>query len=152
MKKIAILLALACLLTALCGCGGKKALDPQTLAEELLNNAKFADSLDRMEDDVVPLVYGIEKDDCAAVLVYAGAGGVTAEEIAVFTAVDAAAADRILSAAQSRVADRIESFKNYSPAAVPALENAIVRKKDNTVVLVICSDSDAAAKIVGKYI
>ena len=101
MKKIPILLALACLLTALCGCGGKKAMDPQALADELLNNAKFSDSLDRMEDDVIPLVYGIDKEDCAAALVYAGAGGVTAEEIAVFTAVDAAAADRILSAAKA---------------------------------------------------
>ena len=152
MKNIAILLAIACLLTALCGCGGKKELVPQTLAEELLSKASFTDSLDRMEDNTIPLVYGIEKEDFTAALVYAGAGGVTAEEIAVFTAVDGAAADRILSAVQARVANRVESFKTYYPAAVPILEKAIVEKKDNTVVLVICSDSDAAAKIVGEYI
>ncbi len=152
MKKIAFLLSLVCLLTALCGCGGKKALDPQALAEELLSKASFTESLERMEDNVVPLVYGIEKEDYSAALVYAGAGGVTAEEIAIFTAADAAAAERILSALQTRIADRLESFKTYFPAAVPTLEKAILRRTDNAVVLVICADSEAAGKIVNKYI
>ena len=152
MKKIAFLLALACLLTALCGCGGKKTLDPQALAEELLSQASFSESLDRMEDNVIPLVYGIEKEDYSAALVYAGAGGVSAEEIAVFTAADTAAAERILSALQTRVSDRLESFKSYFPAAVPTLEKAILKKTDNAVVLVICTDSEVAGKIVNKYI
>ena len=152
MKKIAFLLSFVCLLTALSGCGGKKEADPQALTEELLNSAGFSESLERLDDKVVPLLYGVEPEDYTAALVYGGAGGVTAEEIAVFTAADDAAADRLLSAMQTRVADRVESFKTYFPSAVPTLEKAIVKKSGSTVLLVVCSDSDAAAKIVNKYI
>ncbi len=150
-RKIAWLLALVCLLTAFTGCGGKKELEPRAFVDELLSGAKFTDSLDQLDDSIVPLLYGVDEADYTSAIVYAGTGA-TAEEIAVFTARDDAAADRLLTAARTRVDDRIESFKNYGPAAAMSLENAIVEKSGKYVIVVVCSDSEGAAKIADKYI
>ena len=150
-RKIAWLLALVCLVSALTGCGGKKELEPRAFVDELLSGAKFTDSLNQLDDPVVPLLYGVDAADYTSAIVYAGTGA-TAEEIAVFTAKDDAAADRLLTAARTRVDDQIESYKNYGPAAAMTLENDIVEKSGNYVVVVVCSDSEGAAKIADKYI
>ena len=47
---------------------------------------------------------------------------------------------------------QIESYKSYGPAAAMTLENAIVEKSGNHVIVVVCTDSDGAAKIADKYI
>ena len=119
--------------------------------DELLSSARFTDSLNQLDDPVVPILYGVDAADYTSAIVYAGTGA-TAEEIAVFTARDDAAADRLLTAARTRVDDRIESFKNYGPAAAMSLENAIVEKSGKYVIVVVCSDSEGAAKIADKYI
>ena len=149
-RTIAILLILACLFTALAGCG-KKEVDPRALVDDLLKNAAFTDSLNELDAVIVPMLYtGADSADIQAVISYAGTGA-TAEEITVFTARDAAAADRLLAAAKEHVADRIESFKNYGPAAAMALEDAVVEKSGDHVIVVVCSDSKTAAKIVDDY-
>lgn len=149
-RTIAFVLILTCLLTALSGCG-KKEVDPRALVDELLENADFTDSLNELDAVIVPMLYtGVDSADIQDVISYAGTGA-TAEEITVFTAKDGTAADRLLAAAKEHVADRIESFKNYGPAAAMALEDAVVEKSGNHVIVVVCSDSKTAAKIVDKH-
>lgn len=151
-KKIAFLLAVVCLLSVLTACGSsKKEIVPQTFVSEVLNGADFTDSLDQVDEAVAVLLYGLNEADYKSATVYCGTAA-TAEEIAVFEAVDAAAADRILSAAQARVTHQIETYKSYGPAAAMALEDAVVAKNGNFVVVVVCSDSDGAAKIAGQYV
>ncbi len=151
-KRIAFLLALICILSALAGCGGKKELDPQALADDLLANAGFVDSLNKLEPVIVPMLYaGLNENDYSSVLAYAGTGA-TAEEIVIFTARDEAAAKRISAVAETHIKDRIESFKNYGPAAAMALDSATLKQSGNHVVVVVCSDSAGAAKITDKYI
>ena len=65
--------------------------------------------------------------------------------------VDAAAAQRLLTALQTFVADRIEAYKSYGPAAAMSLENAPVKTIGNYVIAVVCADSDSAAKVVDQY-
>ena len=150
-KNIALLLALICLLSSLCGCGGKKELDPQKLADDLLSGAGFVDSLNQISDTVIPILYDIDPADYSSALVYCGTAA-TAEEIAVFKAVDDAAAKRLLEKAQSRVDHQIEVYSSYGPEAARTLENGIVRQSGDTIVVVICADSDGAKKIVDQYI
>ena len=153
MKKIvAIVCACAALLLCAAGCGekAKKEIVPAAFAEELLKEAKFQDSLDRLSDAVVPLLYGIDPADIADAVVYCGTAA-TAEEIAVFTAADEAAAERILSAAQARVDSQLETYKDYGPAAAMTIENAIVKRSGNVVAVVICSDGKGAAAVTDRY-
>ena len=151
-KTIAFLLAIVCLLTALCGCGSKKKeLVPETFVQELLSGAKFTDSLNRLDDPVVPILYGVDSADYSKAIVYCGTAA-TAEEIAVFEAVDDAAAERLLTAAKARVDHQIEVYKSYGPAQAMTLENGVVGRAGNVVVVVICADGDGAKKITDQYL
>lgn len=151
-KTFALLLAAVCLMAALTGCGGKKKkLEPETFVQELLDGAKFTDSLNQLDDQVVPMLYGIAMADYSSAIVYCGTAA-TAEEIAVFQAVDDAAAERILTAANDRVASQIETYKAYGPAQAMTLENSIVERTGTTVVVVVCGDADGAREIVDRYI
>lgn len=152
MRKLLIVILVLASVLSLCACGGGKAeMNPAAFTEELLANAKFTDSLDRLADPVVPLLYGVDEADYTDAIVYCGTAA-TAEEVAVFTAKDSAAAGRILSACQARVAKQIETYKDYGPAAAMLLEDAIVKQSGNYVVVVVCTDTDGAAKIADKYL
>lgn len=152
-KTLALVLAVISLLALLTGCGSdeKKELSPAALSADLLENAKFVDSLNALDTPVVPLLYGVDAADYVSCAVYCGTGA-TAEEIAVFQAVDEAAAGRILTAAKNRVAAQIETYKNYGPEDARMLEDAIVKQSGEYVIVVVCSDGAGAAKIVDQYI
>jgi len=151
-RNTAVILAVVCLLSALCGCGGseKKELSVEALSADLLENAKFTDSLDRLDAPVVPLLYSVDPADYTACAVYCGTGA-TAEEIAVFEAVDEAAAGRLLAAAQARVAAQIETYKDYGPEDARMLEDSIVRQNGRFVIVVVCADGKGAAAVVEQY-
>ena len=151
-KYLALLLAALCALSALSGCGSKKkTLEPRSFADDLLSRANFQDSLNELSAPVIPLLYNVDESDYTEALVYAGTAS-TAEEIAVFAASDDAAAARLLEAARARVENQLQAYRTYGPAQAMTLENAIVTRKGNTVVVVICSDTDSARKVVDEYI
>lgn len=150
-KTVAFLLAIVCLAALLTGCGGsKKTMEPRAFVDDVLANANFADSLNQLSDDVVAQYYGVDSADYTSAIAYGGTAA-TAEQIAVFEAKDSAAAERILSALQTFVAEKVEAYKSYGPAAAMSLENAPVKIIGNCVVAVVCADSDSAAKVVDQY-
>ena len=150
-KTVAFLLAIVCLAALLTGCGGsKKTMEPRAFVDDVLANANFTDSLNQLSDDVVAQYYGVDSADYTSAIAYGGTAA-TAEQIAVFEAKDSAAAERILSALQTFVAEKVEAYKSYGPAAAMSLENAPVKITGNCVVAVVCADSDSAAKVVDQY-
>ena len=150
-KTVAFLLAIVYLAALLTGCGGsKKTMEPRAFVDDVLANANFADSLNQLSDDVVAQYYGVDSADYTSAIAYGGTAA-TAEQIAVFEAKDSAAAERILSALQTFVAEKVEAYKSYGPAAAMSLENAPVKIIGNCVVAVVCADSDSALKVVDQY-
>ena len=99
---------------------------------------------------MVAQYYGVDSADYTSAIAYGGTAA-TAEQIAVFEAKDSAAAERILSALQTFVAEKVEAYKSYGPAAAMSLENAPVKIIGNCVVAVVCADSDSALKVVDQY-
>lgn len=150
-KTVAFLLAIVCLAALLTGCGGsKKTMEPRAFVDDVLANANFTDSLNQLSDDVVAQYYGVDSADYTSAIAYGGTAA-TAEQIVVFEAKDSAAAERILSALQTFVAEKVEAYKSYGPAAAMSLENAPVKIIGNCVVAVVCADSDSAVKVVDQY-
>ena len=150
-KTVAFLLAIVCLAALLTGCGGsKKTMEPRAFVDDVLANANYTDSLNQLSDDVVAQYYGVDSADYTSAIAYGGTAA-TAEQIAVFEAKDSAAAERILSALQTFVAEKVEAYKSYGPAAAMSLENAPVKIIGNCVVAVVCADSDSALKVVDQY-
>ena len=152
-RTIALLLAVVCVLGVLSDCGGgkKKELDPNAFVDELLASAKFKDSLNKLDDPVIPLLYGLDSADYSEAIVYAGTAA-TAEELAVLKAVDDAAAERLLTALRERVDHQIEVYQSYGPAQAMTLQNGVVERSGDYVVMVICEDAEGARKICDKYL
>ena len=142
-KTLALLLALVCIVSLFAGCGSsKKTMEPRAFVDDVLANANFTDSLSQLDDAVIPQYYGVDAADYKAA---------TAEQIVCFEAVDSAAAERLLAALKTFVADKVEAYKSYGPAAAMSLENAPVKIIGNYVIAVVCADSDSAAKVVDQY-
>ena len=150
-KTLALLLALVCIVSLFAGCGSsKKTMEPRAFVDDVLANANFTDSLSQLDDAVIPQYYGVDAADYKSAIVYCGTAA-TAEQIVCFEAVDSAAAERLLAALKTFVADKVEAYKSYGPAAAMSLENAPVKIIGNYVIAVVCTDSDSAAKVVDQY-
>ena len=150
-KTLSVLLAVVCLFAVLTGCGSsKKTMEPRTFVDDVLANANFTDSLSQLDDAVIPQYYGVDSADYKSAIAYCGTAA-TAEQIVCFEAVDSAAAARLLSTMQKFIADKVEAYKSYGPAAAMSLENAPVKTIGNYVIAVVCADSDSAQKVVDQY-
>lgn len=138
MKKQILVLFLALLL--LCGCSGKAA-EPYTLADAdtLLNSGAFEGStMAPIDGAILALLYGVDEDtitECAAYL--AVNTSVSADELAVLILTDEAAAIAAEKACRSRIAAQLAVCQSYAPAAVPRLEQALIVRRANTVLLAV---------------
>ena len=134
-----------CLMLTACGGGGSsdKSYDPKTTAQALLDSGAFSDALDTLDADVAANMYGIEADTITDCVVYASLS-MGAEEIAVLTLTDEAAAQAAKTALEKRVDDQITALKSYMPDEVGKLEHAIVEQSGNTALLVVAADADKA--------
>ncbi|MBQ2855114.1 MAG: DUF4358 domain-containing protein [Oscillospiraceae bacterium] len=158
MKKIALMLALALMLTVLTGCGSEpqEAVPAETTgaAPVVLDLQAIYDSMTALEGtpEMIPLdadmqfnFCGINPDDCKTSLAAICADGMQADEIWLVEAVDAAALARLQEAAQFRLNAKDEESVTYSPE-----QNAIVKKAQvitvgNYLALVVSPDVDTLA-------
>lgn len=138
MKK-SILCALA-LLLLLAGCSAGKETASYTVddAQTLLDAGLFDGDMAPMDSYVISLLYGIDEDtisDCAGYM--AANTSSSADELTVLVLTDEEAAQAAAEACQARVNSQITVCRDYTPAAVPRLENAVIRRAGNTVLLAV---------------
>lgn len=133
-----------CLCLSACGGGGSaKSYDPAATAKALLESDAFTDTLDTLDKDTAAAMYGIDAATITDCAVYASLS-MGAEEIAVLTLTDEAAAQAAKTALEKRVDDQITALKSYMPDEVSKLEHAIVEQSGNTALLVVAADADKA--------
>lgn len=151
MKKVfAIITALILSMAVLTACGETKTIDVKAAADALKNNITYEDELNVLSAEMLLSTYtDLDTEDVAAAQVYTSSTA-TAEEIAVFEAKDAAAADRIEQVMQNRIDSQKELYASYAPDEVKRLEGAVLTKKGNYVVLCVAGDSSLAEKEVKK--
>lgn len=121
------------------------------VARALLDGLTWRDKLELLDDDMRAVIIAAEDADIAQSAVYIGSGA-TAEEIAVLKCADEDAAERVLEAAKTRVAEQTEAFRSYVPAEVPVLEHAVTERHGTTVVMVVCDDAQAALDLIGSLL
>jgi hypothetical protein len=146
-------LLLALLISLLSGCGSSSTgeLDTEAMTSALLSSGAFSDLLNPVDAKIAGLLYGYAAGDVSSVSVYCGTGA-TAEEIAVFKAVDPAAAKRLKEAAERRVTDQKKAFADYAPGEIPKLDHADIREKGLFVVMVVSADEKKTGDILNQYI
>lgn len=156
MKKLQrglICLAGAVLLFALAACGGKqeeaKAFTTADLKTAVEAGA-FSEELEELDGDVAFALYqlaaaGLDREaltDCAVLR----SAGATCEEGAVLVFTDAQTAQTAQTAMEGYLEDQMDSNRDYRPNEIPKLENALLERRENTVLLLVAADLDAAKK------
>ncbi|NCE64157.1 DUF4358 domain-containing protein [Pseudoflavonifractor sp. 524-17] len=140
-----------CLMLSACGGGGgAEAFDPAGVAKALQDSGAFEQPLAEMEkDQVCQALYHIDEGSLNEYAVYTSltAG---AEEIAVLVLADGDAAETAYTALEQRVADQRAALESYLPQEVGKLDNAILERRGNSVLLVVANDAAAAQSALDK--
>lgn len=146
--------AIACLL-AFTACGEQpednndsKAFSPDSLIEDILSNVTFSGDLKKVDDESASFTFSFSEE--TEILLYR-TDGYYADEFAVFTSDSASDADAVYDTVTAHVRDLKDSFTDYLPEEVPKIDDAIVEKYENYVILCITDDTDTAKDIIADY-
>ena len=146
---LALALLLSALLLASCGEESPK-VDIHALADELIEKAAFEDEPVARREDTVAARYGLTAAPYVDQATYA-TGGATAEEIAIFEASDAKAAEAILEAMEKYLSSQIRTYDSYNPAGVVNLEAGCLVRHGKYVVYCVCADASSAKTVIDAY-
>ena len=159
MKRMAALLAA---LLLLCGCGAPAvqsappsapSAEPTPLplwttaaAEELLASDAFAGSeMAPLDMEIAALLLGLEEDSITEGVYWMAANtSASADELLILVLTDEGAAEAALSACEARRDGQIKVCRDYCPAAVPRLEDAVISRRGNTLLYAV-GDPDVLA-------
>lgn len=146
-----ICMALITAMLSLYGCSSKmdSLPDADTLALRLLEEERFTEKLELIETEVALPLYGLSKADVSNSAVYIGTGA-TAEETAVFEAVDQEAAQRVRKTIEAYIAAKKDSFERYIPKEVPKLEHAVIAQRGQVIVVCVSAETGTRARAVCK--
>lgn len=162
MKKLLLTVALVAGMSIFAGCGSsseketkvsteaKKTFDAsqaKALGSELSGSSVFADELSEVNSDIVANYLKLTSDDYTSIIGYKSSGA-TAEEI---TIVECKDGKDISEQIDSYLETQKTTYKDYNAEEVTKLDNAIIAKKGNFLILVVANDADGAKKIVDKY-
>lgn len=149
MKKFLSTIIILVFAISLTACGGKNTqIDIDALADDLIEKVSFADELTKVDQNTVEKIYNINYAVAQNVYISSGA---TAEEIAIFEFKNEEDADKALEAANQRIDEQMQSFKDYIPKEVKKLEDAIV-KKHNKYLIICISDGTEAEDVIDEYV
>lgn len=147
MKKV--LLILVGTVIFITGCSSQnKDIDISLLADNLLKEVKFDDTLTELDSEMISKIYEI--DNAKRSIVYIGSGA-TAEEIALFEFDDNTKVSDGYLKVQKRVEQQKKDYANYIPKEVVRLDKAIIEKRGNYVILCITDEDKKAQEIIDKF-
>lgn len=125
-----------------------KTLDVEATAKALLEGADFDDDLAPLSEKLLTAQYtGMDTDSLVSWKVYIS-GTASGDELAVFEAKDAEAAQRIKAVIDTRLAGLIEQYRDYAPDKVQKLENPLLVVEGNYVVLCVSNDNAKAQELL----
>ena len=156
MKRILPVLALLLLfvlLMAACAGGAEKKPLPaaEDLAKTLLDAGIFADEMEAVDPEIAALLYGFSEEDGVDLYCWLSASGGTADEFTLFICRDGDALTSARKSAEARLENQKRTYESYAPDDVPKLEGAVVRVRDNTLVLCAAADPKKAAELLSPY-
>lgn len=97
-----------------------------------------------MDEDLAWMLYGLEdaglsRSDVTDVHAYRSSGA-TCEELAILLFAGESAAQTAINTLELYIANQIQANKDYRPAEIPKLEQAILEQHGTTVVLVVANN------------
>lgn len=149
--KLLCLAAALCLLLGACSSpaeSGSTPFDPEAATQAVLDSGAF--SVELTELDAALLYdfsgYGLDTSALTASKAYSASG--FAEQVSVTVWTDEAAAQAAVDMFRTYLEDMAATYKDYAPAEVPKLENAVLEQRGSSVLLAVVNDADAAQAAV----
>ena len=151
LTKLLCLAAALCLLLGACSApadSGSAAFDPEAATQAVLDSGAF--SVELTELDAALLYdfsgYGLDSSTLTASKAYSASG--FAEQASVTVWKDEAAAQAAVDMFKTYLEDMAATYKDYAPAEVPKLENAVLEQRGGSVLLAVANDAGAAKTAV----
>ena len=151
LTKLLCLAAALCLLLGACSApadSGSAAFDPEAATQAVLDSGAF--SVELTELDAALLYdfsgYGLDSSTLTASKAYSSSG--FAEQVSVTVWKDEAAAQAAVDMFKTYLEDMAATYKDYAPAEVPKLENAVLEQRGGSVLLAVANDAGAAKTAV----
>ena len=151
LTKLLCLAAALCLLLGACSApadSGSAAFDPEAATQAVLDSGAF--SVELTELDAALLYdfsgYGLDSSTLTASKAYSASG--FAEQVSVTVWKDEAAAQAAVDMFKTYLEDMAATYKDYAPAEVPKLENAVLEQRGSSVLLAVANDAGAAKTAV----
>lgn len=151
LTKLLCLAAALCLLLGACSApadSGSAAFDPEAATQAVLDSGAF--SVELTELDAALLYdfsgYGLDSSTLTASKAYSASG--FAEQVSVTVWKDEAAAQAAVDMFKTYLEDMAATYKDYAPAEVPKLENAVLEQRGTSVLLAVANDAGAAKTAV----
>ena len=151
LTKLLCLAAALCLLLGACSApadSGSAAFDPEAATQAVLDSGAF--SVELTELDAALLYdfsgYGLDSSTLTASKAYSSSG--FAEQVSVTVWKDEAAAQAAVDMFKTYLEDMAATYKDYAPAEVPKLENAVLEQRGSSVLLAVANDAGAAKTAV----
>lgn len=117
---------------------GEGKYDTDKIANEILSSVKFKDDLSKISNSLLISNYELDTSKIQSAALYMGSGA-TAEEIAVFEAVNEDYAKVIETLAKDRIERKKKDFENYIPAEMTKLNSPVIVRKGNVVAVCIAN-------------
>lgn len=147
------LAALAAVLFLLAACGPqegnsapKEPYDKEDV-KTLLASGIFSEEPEELDGDVACGLFGVDGSLLQECEVYLPTS-TNAEALALFVLNDAGDSEGVKAACEDWLAGQIESYQDYGPEHVPKLEGAVLRVRENTVLLVVGAEPESARTAV----
>ncbi len=148
MKRI--LLSVSSLLLLLSACGAPQSGYALDDAQTLLDAGLFHGNMGPLSTDTVAVLYRIDQETIIECVSYLSADtAINNDELTILILTDEDAAQVAESACRERVEAQIKTAQNYTPAAVPRLEGAVIHRIKNTVLLAV-GDPDRLPQAVNE--
>lgn len=153
MKKLLHMTLVLALLLGLSACakGGDNDAPPlygTYHVAALVEAGAFSEELEELDGDTAFVLYrfsdyGLSREDLKECAVQRSAGA-TCEEGAVLVFADADKAKTAADALKAYIQNQIDANEDYRPAEIPKLEGAMVDQREESLLLVVANDLEAA--------
>lgn len=124
-------------------------IDINELSKDIIENIEFEDELNKVDNETASKLYDI--NDFTSQSVYMSSGA-TSEEIAIFEFEDKEACKVALEKANKRIEEQKQNFKDYMPKEMKKLENAMIKNKNQYLIVCITNHPEEVGKILSKYL
>jgi len=123
-------------------------MTPAQIVEYLCDNIRFVELIQLDEDEIFTSFFNVSPELVSSALVYMSSSEDKADELVIITLADRENFDAVLGEVNNHVTRRTASFAKQSTAEASKLQNAVVLRTNDDVILVVCEEYQKAAEFL----